>query len=277
MAAPTIATTLREYDDAGHLVEETSPLGYVTTYAYDRRRTHRGAGRGIRRHPRNTRRKLTWTWAYTYQGNRLRIDETDPVGVTVRTFNDQHNRPVRVEDPRNGITEITYDPAGNVVSRVNGRISVAYTYDALHRVLTSIDAEGKSTAFTLRRTAGRVLSQTDPLGNTTRFVLRRPWSPHTQSTVDAAGGITALHLRRRRATSRPSPIPLGNPTTTLTHDAANRLLTETTRTGTRDLRVRRSRKCRRTHRPERPNGEPSTTTAPTGAISEGMASTIPMR
>src|SRR5262249_32287283 len=107
---------------------------------------------------------LETTWTYTYVGHNLHIDQQNPDGLTVSTTFDEDNRPIHVVDPTNGVTDIKYDPAGNVLSRTNGRLVNTYTYDALNRVQTLTDGTGATTPYSYDE-AGHTTKVTDPLGH----------------------------------------------------------------------------------------------------------------
>ncbi|MCC6231852.1 MAG: hypothetical protein IT580_04370, partial [Verrucomicrobiales bacterium] len=226
--APKVAVTLREYDDSGLLVTLTTPLGHVTTFDYDLvgRVISKTVETGVS--PEAPEGELTWRWSYTYESHRLKIEETDPLGVTVKTFHDANGRPIRVEDPRTGVTTIDYDLVGNVLKRSNGRLSTSYAYDALQRRVSMTDGDGKTTRYELDAT-GNLLRETDPLGNTVSHVYDELGRRIT--TIDAAGGRS--EFRYDAQGNLVSTTDAARTVTTFVFDAGNRLVSETTRTGTR--------------------------------------------
>jgi YD repeat-containing protein len=117
------------YDSNGNALTVSSPLKHVTKQAFDAL-------------------------------NRLaKLTQPSPVGGTIVTTYDPHDRPLTVTDPNGGVTTYVYDGFGDVIERLSpdsgntvyhydkdgnltssrdARGAVAtYTYDALDRVLTT--------------------------------------------------------------------------------------------------------------------------------------------
>ncbi|NED96848.1 RHS repeat-associated core domain-containing protein [Phytoactinopolyspora alkaliphila] len=119
------------------LVETETPLGAVTTYAYD---------------------------------ERLRmVRETDPHGrVTEHSYDDDDNR-TRTEYANGDVEEFTYSPDGELLTQTSaeGRVT-EYTYDSNHRVVTETDDEGGVTTYTYN-SDGQVATVTSPEGRTTEY------------------------------------------------------------------------------------------------------------
>jgi YD repeat-containing protein len=158
----SFAVTTYSYDAAGQLSEMETPLGHRVTYTYDL------VGRQLTETVETGSEALTSSWDYSYEDVNFRVDATDRNGITTSTISDANDRVIRIIDPRNGDTDITYYPNGMVKTRTNGPISVAFTYDGLNRVETVVDGEGGVTTTEYDETFN-VLSRTDAIGNTVEY------------------------------------------------------------------------------------------------------------
>jgi len=225
---PVTAVTTNRYDDAGRLIELISPLGHVTTFEYDK--VGRPTKRVIATQPRagNSSSQLVTTWTYAYVANRFRMDQIMPDGLTVTTFYDLHHRAVRIEDPASGVTLITYDAAGNVLTRTNGRITTTYTYDALNRLKTVVDGAGQATTYNYDA-AGNLLDETDALGHRVSYVY--DFLGRMRQNIDAAGGITEQNYDAMGHVI--SVTGALGAVQTFTYDGRGLVRTETNATGTR--------------------------------------------
>ena len=91
---------------------------------------------------------------------------------------DRLNRKIKTTDAEGNVTSMTYDRADQIVTTRDGRLNASgaaaslFTtkaiYDAVGRVTSIIDADGKTSSTTFDE-VGNVLSTTDRLGRTTRF------------------------------------------------------------------------------------------------------------
>lgn len=172
------AVSTYTYDDDGHQLSRTDPLGATTSYERDAR------GRILR-----VTDPLGRTQSIERDSNGLPISVTDASGATVTATRDRFGRPTAVTDPLGQTTTYAYDDRG-LVTRITapdgGSTKVEY------------DAQGNPTVITLpnggeyRSTfngLGRRTSETDPLGGTRRFSYSTRGD--LLSEHDPLGGVTA--------------------------------------------------------------------------------------
>ncbi|MEZ4311737.1 MAG: DUF6531 domain-containing protein [Polyangiaceae bacterium] len=187
----------RTYDDYGHLLSYTDPLGATTTWTRDPRgrvlsetdalgRTtaferdadghlHRvtdpaGAVTTVERSGRTLRwiDPLGATWLFVHDERGLLIEEVSPIGGVYRSKYDvQGNRIERV-DPLGRVTRMTYDGLGQLlsVSSPTGG-TVTYRYNSRGEVIAVRNEAGERT---LRYDGvGNLLSYDDAAGGTTHY------------------------------------------------------------------------------------------------------------
>ncbi|MEI6514436.1 MAG: DUF6531 domain-containing protein [bacterium] len=180
-----------EYDANDNKIRETDPRGLVVVYAYDAagRVTNRMAGAGC------------------------------PDAQIQATGFDALGRPVCSRFPDGSEVRQSYDAAGNLISRTDGRGEVTgFGYDVLDRQIVVRDALGGQT-LTRYDERGNITSITDALGGITRhefdaYDLKR-------SSMDALGFITRYEYDQLgRLTSTIDP--LGG-TETMSYDPAGRV------------------------------------------------------
>jgi RHS repeat-associated protein len=149
-----------EYDALNRLIRRTLPLGMAELYTYDQvgnlttRTDFRGKQTGYDYDPMN---RLTAkrpdvslgetavTYAYTATGRRRTM--TDASGTTGYVY-DERDRLLTKQTPQGTLTH-TYDRAGNLTSTSSSNaegVSVAYTYDDLHRLATVVDQRSGASA-----------------------------------------------------------------------------------------------------------------------------------
>jgi len=142
-------TTRWTHDPAGRETSRTLPLGQRESFTYDalgRRDAHTDFNGKTTRYAYDAQQRLsrivfpdnagTRTFTYTVDGQRDSV--TDASG-TMRYAYDARRRVQRITDAEGRTIELTYDPAGNVLSRTSASQSHVYTYDALNR-MTSVTA-----------------------------------------------------------------------------------------------------------------------------------------
>ena len=127
-ALPLGQTESSTYDAGGRRDSQTDFNGKTTRYEYD---AQQWLSRIVFPDNAGTR-----TFTYTADGQRDTV--TDASG-TVRYGYDVRRRLQRITDAEGREIELTYDAAGNVLSRISASQSHVYAYDALNR-MTSVTA-----------------------------------------------------------------------------------------------------------------------------------------
>ena len=136
-SSPAAFTTSYTYDNLGHVLTRTDPLGDVTSWQYD------AAGR------------LTAT--------------TDADHRTTTTTYDHDGEVTAVKRGDGSVTHTGYDGGGNPLTQSDGLgHTTTYGYDALNRLVTVTDALGRRTLFSYDA-GGRRKSALDALGRTTTY------------------------------------------------------------------------------------------------------------
>jgi YD repeat-containing protein len=225
-------TTRFEYDPNGNLIRRVNPRGFATVYAYDAADRLIAATDAL---------SQTTTYAYDPDGNLIAL--TDPAEMTIRYEYDLlDRRTAEIRNFREGeppgpdvnvTTRYEYDPAGNLIRRVdpNG-IAACYEYDALNRLRAEVrncrpgEPPGPDVNVTTRYEydrVGNLLRLTDPNGHATRFaydglnrlLARTDPEGHTITfSYDRVGNLL------RRVDARGFP-------TAYAYDALNRLISAT--------------------------------------------------
>jgi RHS repeat-associated protein len=152
-------TTTFHYDDFGHVLSKTDPLGHVTQATYD------AAGS-----PLTLTEPDTGTWTFTYD------DRENLTSVTDRT----HQQ----------IATLKYDSYGELTKKTTPDGDVIYTYGRSGLLASMTDTLGRTTTYGYD-SAGHVTSVTGPDG--------RIWSysydanGKTKTVTDPASEITTFH------------------------------------------------------------------------------------
>jgi len=153
-AAPTVNFG---YDTVGRLQSRTTALGFQNSFNYDsfsRLRTVTfPSGQG--------------SAGYQYNGQDTPIQVTDPRGLVTAYDADGLGQVGGLTSPDTGITQNTYDEAGNLTKRIlAGGQTVSFSYDAVDRI-TSVSASDFSTNFEYDSGAvGQLTGMTDDAGRT---------------------------------------------------------------------------------------------------------------
>ncbi|MFF1309026.1 FG-GAP-like repeat-containing protein [Streptomyces sp. NPDC058307] len=248
------ATTVGYGYVAGLLTSVTDTAGKTTTYGYDASKrltsvTDPAGGKIVNGYDANGRvtsqtdangKKITFTWdgssgtsnttdadggvwSDVYSGNVL-MESVDPYGNQVSYDYDQSLHPVDITDRLGNTTTMTYDSAGNMLTRSapsSVGTSESWTYDAAGNVATHTDSRGNKTTYTYN-SANQVATATDPAGKvsytyTSLGALDSVTTPRGKKTTygyGAAGNRTSVTT------------PLGEKTT-FTYDAAGHILSKT--------------------------------------------------
>ena len=141
------------------------------------------------------------------RGDRYQV--TRPVTLTAKQITtyvayDANGRVVRVRDPNNVLTDLSYDARGGIVSRTvranaDGSASpndavTRMTYDAVGNLLTVTDADGVTLTYAYDP-ANRLTDITDALGNRIHYTLDA-MGHKTAETISSADGSLARTLTR---------------------------------------------------------------------------------
>jgi RHS repeat-associated protein len=190
--------TTFEYDNLGNLVSITDPLGNSTQRSYD-------------------------------IVSRL-LAQTDPRGQTTRFSYDNLNRLPQIVDALNGLTTFGYDPNGNLLTVTDARgNTITHEYDTMDRLGRRIDQLGAAETFNYDGN-GNLVSTTDRKGQTSTFsydaLNRRTQATYADGAVATYSYDAAGRLLQADDTADP------HRAITLTYDALDRLLSETTLLGT---------------------------------------------
>ncbi|MBK7611220.1 MAG: hypothetical protein IPJ15_08125 [Actinomycetales bacterium] len=211
-------TTTWTYDDAGNLLSTRSPVGVVTSFAYDSAAdvvssTDPSGTTSYAWHEASLTRTTTapgglvTTELYDPSANLL--SQATPNGARTNYLNDAMGRPATVIDPSGRRTAITYDAMGQSVLFDDGSGSVVrQQYDALNRLIRQAAGDGQNlmrydlagrqlrlqdmTGAVTTRTydaRGNVTSVTDGAGTT---AYRYDLADNPVSRTDGRGGVTTF-------------------------------------------------------------------------------------
>jgi RHS repeat-associated protein len=180
------------YDRFGKPLSVTDALGRTTTYTYDAHENLISQTDGFGN-----------VTAYTYDANGCQTSIRAPLGDTSQTIYNQFCQPTSITDAANTNTQtLTYDGNFNlkqVTDLENGPNTqvLSATYDTMGNVLTSTDANGKTTQNEYD-SRGNLIQITDPLNDITHMVYdgmdrlvsqADPRGNTTQFTYDALGNL----------------------------------------------------------------------------------------
>lgn len=159
------------YDDMGNLIELVNPRTFATSFTYDRANRLATSTDAFQQ-----------TIRYSYDRNGNLVTQTDPLNIVTRyaydaldrldalTLNERPGEPAT--SARNVTTRFRYDRHGNLrfVDDPRGGYVTEHRYDAVHRRVLTIDAEGGETAYAYDKVDNRTAA-TDANGHTTRFAF----------------------------------------------------------------------------------------------------------
>ncbi len=191
------AVVANTYNVQGRVVQQVDARGQTSTFSWDPD-TQTSSFTDARGH----------VWKDVYANNLL-VEQIDPLGnATSYTYDANLNR-ATVTDPLGHIATMTYDEAGNLLSRATpAPISSVetFTYDAKNDLTSATDGRGNTTLFTY-----------DSRGNLTSVV--RPGGATNSFTRDSATGAVTAFTN-----------PLGR-TRTISYDTAGNIARKTTPLG----------------------------------------------
>jgi len=214
---PAGAITRYAYDGNGNLLEETDPLGAKTRFEYDAEdrltaMTDAMGGKLSRSLDRAGRISSV----------------TDPLGNVIRYTRDILGNVTRITDALNqNVAQLTYDLMDRVVSEVDalGR-TTGHTYDALGRHVRSTDPLGRSVQYTFD-SRSRITGVTNPAGETVRQLFDA--DNRVVAVQDARGYLVDYEFD---AAGRPVAITTAEgKTRRMTYDAAGQLVSVTRPSG----------------------------------------------
>ncbi|MFD9463705.1 DUF6531 domain-containing protein [Streptomyces sp. NPDC060027] len=187
------------YDDRARITSWTDRTGSWYRYHYDEQdRCVRGEGADgfldctIAHDAEARETRFTNSLGHTtrHRHNELlqRTEVTDPLGRTVRTDWDRHNRQLSRTDALGHRTSFAYDPRGNLatITRPDGR-RTSMRYDELDLPIQVVEADGAVWQQTFDARGNR-LSVTDPAGNTRRYLYDE--QGRRTGSVDALGHVS---------------------------------------------------------------------------------------
>ncbi|MBA3688501.1 MAG: RHS repeat-associated core domain-containing protein [Chloroflexi bacterium] len=211
---PNLHTVVtNEYGANGRVSAQTDARGKRATFAWDA-----------------TTQTSTFTdanggkWVDAYSRNVL-MRSVDPLGNTTRYGYDSNASVTTITNPRNLTTQLTYDTAGNLLTRTApSPLSYVetWTYTALNDVATYTDGRTNQTTYTYDA-AGNLITVGAPLGAITQYG-RDPAGTGLLVTTTDPRGKTTTYAYDSQANLNLITTPLGNKTT-MSYDAAGRLLT----------------------------------------------------
>jgi RHS repeat-associated protein len=178
-------TTDLVYDERGLLTAVERPLGQTTAYEYDPagQLTGKITAEASLEYAHDEADRLT---GISDEGEALRSFGYEPDGSlataavtggpTVTLGWTEDGEPKKIEDGRGQTVEREYDSRGDLTQEVDGRGTVEYAYDALGRIESLTDPEGRTSDFSY-----------DPEGNLTG--IGRPGGIDTAEVYDEAGRL----------------------------------------------------------------------------------------
>lgn len=195
------------YDQFGLVTQQTDVDGKVTKFTRGRLETNYQDGNG-------------GIWTDLYHGSLLR-NRIDPLGK-VTSFNyDAKLRLTDAVDARGNRTKMTYDSRGNLLSRIEGMLTQAWTYNTNNTIASYTDGRGAKTTY-IYDAKQRLTEESGPAGKTAHTYNA---AGQVATTTSPRGKVTAFDYDNR-GNLRSETAPSGAKTT-YTYDAAGRLLTTT--------------------------------------------------
>ncbi|MEU9380862.1 DUF6531 domain-containing protein [Streptomyces sp. NPDC048279] len=199
------------YDGSGRVTQQTDANGKTTTFSRATLETdYQDANGGI--------------WSDLYTGSVLR-NRIDPLGNVTSYQYDAKLRLTDVTDPLGVDTVMTYNAAGDMLSRTRSGVGESWTYDASHNVTSYTDGRGATTSYVYD--TNQHLTSTDGPSGKTSFTYNA--AGQVATTTSPRGKVTSFgHDDQGNLTSRTQP---SGAKTTYTYDPAGRMLTSTSPRG----------------------------------------------
>ena len=192
-------TTSYTYDNNGNAVSITDPLTHVTQQAFDAL-------------------------------NRLsQVTQPSPVGGTIVTTYDAHDRPLTVTDPDGNVTSYVYDGFGDVIEQTSPDSGTTlYYYDADGNLTKEEDADKVVTTYSYDA-LDRVLTTRYPADSTENVAYTYDQSGHgfgtgrLTSLTDAAGTLSRSYDERGNILNETRQTQGQSLSTSYAYDAASRV------------------------------------------------------
>jgi YD repeat-containing protein len=248
-ANPTIGA---RYDRLGRLIERTSALGYRGTNSYD------AFGNLLR--TVDVTSGIAASYQYDHRGNRLQstpdnnpelitrtsydafgraVSRTDANSVAHAVGYDRLGHAISFQDPANPTATVRYDAFGRVLSvtdKLGNATSYSYSYDPTGPAVTITTPEGVSHTTTQNH-FGQTVTVADALNGsvktTTTYVYDK--NGNLTSVTDSNGKLQSATYDK--ANLQLTSVDGNNITTTVTYDAANRVLSRTVDSTTLKLKT----------------------------------------
>jgi len=146
------------YDDAGHLLSQTSPLGETTTYIYEN---------NLLKYVNSPQPGSSVTYTYD-TSNRIQT-KSDAIQGTLTYNYDSGDRLLSIAYPDGTTEEYVYDKLDVKKHKNRDNQTKSYTYDGNQRLRFETDAESRTTVYAWC-SCGSLQSITDPKGNKTEWI-----------------------------------------------------------------------------------------------------------
>jgi RHS repeat-associated protein len=205
----------------GRIVEQTDATGAVWHFAWD---TDATSGRVTQ----TTTDPVGGETVDVYYGN-VRIKHIDGNGNATRYYYDATLNLVAIVNAYGEVTEMTYDEAGNMLSRTvpdwASPLQESWTYDAQNRV-TSHTSLGQRTTTFAYNADNQLISETDGLDHTTEYTYTDDGLVETITSPE--GRVTTFGYDQR---GNQTSVDVAGDATTMTYDNAGNMLSTTTPRG----------------------------------------------
>ncbi|HWW08336.1 hypothetical protein, partial [Collimonas sp.] len=196
------ATTSTQYDAFGRVMRTVDANGNVRSQSYDR------LGRVVQSFdPLNAQRATTYdafdrsltqtdgmgnVTRYTYNTAGRSVTLVTPEGVTVTTVRTRNGQTQSITDGLGNATQYSYDKNGNLLSTATPLTTIGNNYDHANRLVQTIDANGRLTAYSFDA-ANRVLTrQVDSKGVNLTTVYQYDAKGRQVTVIDPNGVATQV-------------------------------------------------------------------------------------
>ncbi len=191
------STTTYDYNSYGKLIKVTDPMGFEKTYTY--------------------------TEMYELE------TETDKNGNTTTYIYDELRRVVEKRYGDGSVETFSYDPLGNILRAANEEGAHVQGFDAVGRLINSIDTFGQTISYSYYADGNRK-SMTDPLDGVTQYIYNE--SGQIASIIGPSGKITQYYYQDGLLQKTAHP----NATETFyEYDRVDRIISITTRKQSGDV------------------------------------------